>query len=63
MSRRPPLNKNVREGLRSLAALVEAGSCADITGYDEEQLDAEGRKGWEEILQACRWIRSLPPES
>jgi hypothetical protein len=60
--RRKPLNRNVREGLRELAALVSAGSSADILGYDEDQLNAEGRKRWEQVLAACAWVRDLPED-
>lgn len=62
MTRRKPLNRNVREGLRELAGLVAAGSSADILGYDEDQLDAEGRKRWGQVLAACAWVRDLPPD-
>ncbi len=51
-------------GLRQLAGLVEAGSSADIVGYDEgtlKRLAARGEPGalqhWREVEAAVRWIR------
>jgi hypothetical protein len=59
VTRRKPLNKNVRAGLRRLSTLVEAGSSDDIMGYSVEQMDAEQRREWQQVLSACEWINSL----
>lgn len=49
----------VVEGLKSLAALIQAGSCVDVMGYEEELLDVEQQKTWRQICEACDWIVHL----
>ncbi len=56
MKRPPP---KVIEGLRTIAGIVGAGSSADILGYDEDRLDADGKLSWEQIQAACEWITHL----
>jgi hypothetical protein len=57
--RKPILSKNVLDGLSNLAAYVEAGDTADVMGNDYEDLDAEGKATWRNVVQACEWIRKM----
>ena len=59
IERRPSLTATVLHGLGFLAGLVEAGSSADITGAEEQDMDSEQRKDWQAILDAVRWIREM----
>lgn len=57
---KPRLTSSVKRGLRSLAALAEAGACEDVFGLTLEQMETDGRlQEWEEVMDACEWIRSL----
>jgi hypothetical protein len=56
---KPRLTDKVLSGLGAIAGVIEAGSSADVLGYDEEQLDAEGKRTWDEIQTACQWIRGM----
>jgi hypothetical protein len=57
--RKPILSKNVLDGLSNLAASTEAGDAADFMGNDYEDLDAEGKATWRNVVQACEWIRKM----
>lgn len=58
-TRHPPLTKKVLAGLAVLAGVVEAGTSADILGYEEDKLAPEELADWENILKACEWIRNM----
>lgn len=51
--RRPRFDRRVRDGLASLAALVDASSCEDILGVRADDASEE----WENVLLAVEWIR------
>lgn len=57
--RRPPLTKNVLEGLENIATFVEAGSSVDILGYEYDLLDKDQKRDWDNMLKACDWIRGI----
>lgn len=55
----PRLTAKVLSGLTQLAGLVEAGGSAEILGYDEDQLDTNQKRDWDQINTACAWIRGM----
>ncbi len=54
---RPP--DNVVRGLKTISGFIGAGSSADILGYDEDVLNNEQKRDWQDILDACEWILNL----
>lgn len=60
-SMKPRMTKRVMAGLAQLAGFVEAGSSEEVVGYSEDQLARmpEERRGWENVVRACEWIRAM----
>ncbi len=56
--KQPRLSAHVLDGLVTLAGIVEAGGSADMLGYSEDSPSLD-RKAWDEICDACDWIRKV----
>ena len=56
---KPRLTKSVLNGLISLATIVEASCAADLTGYDEDQMNAAQLKRLKNIHLSAQWIREM----
>jgi hypothetical protein len=59
---KPRLTSTVLKGLGQIAGVIQAGTSADFMGYDEEQMDTDMKRDWQQVVRACEWIRAMQRE-